>query len=194
MGNNNDFEIKITKNGDIYRVEISDDLLIKEFVGKIKSDNKYQILTLISSNVLWNSIIQKIDKGVYYVMSKDNKIFNIAFADNGLKIDERISLDEDIITGKKNIVEEKIITLDFENMNYYYFSGKHDSNGSTYYGKYYSKKKTSHIQEFYFSAEECYDEISKIIFDLNDYGISDVIDMEMIDKYVLLEIDKRRKK
>ena len=194
MGNNNDFEIKITKNGDIYRVEISDDLLIKEFVEKIKSDDKYQILTLISSNVLWNSIIQKIDKGVYYVMSKDNKIFNIAFADNGLKIDERISLDEDIITGKKNIVEEKIITLDFENMNYYYFSGKHDSNGSTYYGKYYSKKKTSHIQEFYFSAEECYDEISKIIFDLNDYGISDVIDMEMIDKYVLLEIDKRRKK
>ena len=194
MGNNNDFEIKITKNGDIYKVEISDDLLIKEFVEKIKSDDKYQILTLISSNVLWNSVIQKIDKGVYYVMSKDNKIFNIAFADNGLKIDERISLDEDIITGKKNIVEEKIITLDFENMNYYYFSGKHDSNGSTYYGKYYSKKKTSHIQEFYFSAEECYDEISKIIFDLNDYGISDVIDMEMIDKYVLLEIDKRRKK
>ena len=194
MGNNNDFEIKITKNGDIYKVEISDDLLIKEFVEKIKSDDKYQILTLISSNVLWNSVIQKIDKGVYYVMSKDNKIFNIAFADNGLKIDERISLDEDIITGKKNIVEEKIITLDFESMNYYYFSGKHDSNGSTYYGKYYSKKKTSHIQEFYFSAEECYDEISKIIFDLNDYGISDVIDMEMIDKYVLLEIDKRRKK
>lgn len=108
---------------------------------KIKSSEEYSILDLVSNSVLWNSTRQKVNKGIYYVITIDNRIYNILFTDEEIVINERIKILVDEQTQKENITRERDITFNINKNEYYYFSAKHDITGDTFYTKYYSKNK-----------------------------------------------------
>ncbi len=80
---------------------------------------------------------QKVNKGIYYVILIDNRIYNILFTDDKLQIDERISPINDEYANKENITQERVITYLPTQNKYRYYSAKHESNGNTYYTKYY---------------------------------------------------------
>lgn len=191
----NDFEITISSDNNIFKIEISNYISIDDYIKKMKSNDKFHILNLLCNCVLWNSTKQKINKGTYYVISIDNRLFNILFTDDELIIDERTKIDFDEQTQKENITGEKVITFEINKNEYHYFEAKHDKTGDTFYTRYYDKNRLFSMGILDLSLQETYDEISSVIGNLESIkGIENIIDTNMLKKQILEDLDKLRNK
>ena len=107
----NDVDITISKDGNILKIEISNYISIEDYVKKMESSDKYSVLDLLCNCVLWGHRRQKINKGIYYVIVVDNRLYNILFADKKIIIDERTNIELDEQTQKENITQERVITF-----------------------------------------------------------------------------------
>lgn len=180
-----DIEIILVKLGNIYRMKISDYITINEYCERIKLIDTYGIADTINMNDLWNSSEQKVNKGLYYVIKNDDKLYVIRIDNNIIKIDESFKIGD--------ITEERIIELDINDNKYHYFSAKHDKNGSTFYTKYYSNSQYD-LGDLLFTSEEAYEEISTIVSNLEDSEeIQNIINTDLIKTHILNDITRKNK-
>lgn len=187
----NNFEITISNENNIYKIEISDYITISDYINKMKSSEKYDILYFICNSVSWNNKKQKINKGTYYVIKNDNSIYNILFTDEKIKINERIKIELDEQTKKENITQERSISFNINNNEYNYFSAKHDKNGDTFYTRYYDKNRLYSFLEL--SEKETYDEINLTIYNLERIeGIENILDINMLKINILENLSQRK--
>lgn len=188
-----EIDIKVSKKDNIFKIEISDYISIINFSDKRNSSDDYNILDMLCNCVLWNSDKQKVNKGTYYVIIIDNRIYNILFTDDKVKIDERIKKEIDEPTQKKNIIQERVITYNINKNEYHYYSAKHESNGNTYYIKYYTKNRAYNLGKLDLTEEETYDEIKSVIYNLeNIKGIETILDIEVLKENVLNNLKKQK--
>lgn len=185
------FDISISSQNNIYKIEISDYISIGDYIKKMKSSDEFHILDLICNCVLWNSTNQKVNKGTYYVISIANRIYNILFTDEKIKIDERTKIEIDEQAQKDNITEERVITYDINKNKYRYFSAKHDKTGDTYYTRYYDKNRLYSLGVLDLSEEETYDEVNSVIYNLESIeGITNILDIELLKEHILKDLSK----
>ena len=182
-------DIKISKENNIYKIKINDYISIIDFVDKKNSSDEYKILDLLCNCVLWNNGMQKVNKGIYYIINKDNSLYNILFNDEKVKIDERTKVELDELTQKENITQERVITYNKNKDEYYYYSAKHEANGNTYYTKYYNKNRSFKFGELELTEEETYDEINSVVCNIeNIEGIQNILDVDLLKKYILKDL------
>ena len=192
---NSNFEITISSENNIYKIEISDYISIFDFVDKKNSSDEYSILDLLCICVLWNNKKQKVNKGTYYVITVDNRIYNILFTYEKIKIDEQFQIELDEQTQKANITQERAISFNINKNEYHYFSAKHDKTGNTFYTRYYNKNKLYNLGALDLSEEETYDEISSIIHNLESIeGIETILDINLLKINILENLNKNLKK
>lgn len=185
----NTVDINVSNNGNLFKIEISDFASITYYVEKKNSNNKFRILDKISNSVLWNGSKQKVNKGIYYVITCDNRLYNILINDNKIVIDERTKKEIDEQTGKENVTEERVITINTNKDEYHYFSAKHEKNRNTYYTKYYSKNRTYSLGALDLSKEETYQEISSIIYNIeNIKELESVINIQLLKEFILTDL------
>lgn len=181
--------INITQEGNIYKIEFSDYISFEDFDKLIKLNTDYNILDLICLTVSWNSNEKKANKGIYYVISFDNYLYNIFINNNKVIIDERKKIDFDEIVQKENITRERVITYYFNENTYHYYCAKHDSNRDTYSSKYYNKNRKYSMGALDLSDDEAYKEISSVISNLeNIEDIENIIDLDLLKNCVLNDI------
>ena len=186
-----EIDIKISKYDNIYKIEIDDYISIDDYIKKMESSDKYRILDFLCNGVIWNSNKQKVNKGTYYVITINNRIYNILFADEKIEIDERTKKEIDEQTRKENITEERLITFDSNKNEYNYFSAKHDKTGDTYYTRYYYKNRLLNLGELDLTEEETYEEIYLVISNLETInGITNILDIELLKEYILKDLNK----
>lgn len=189
----NNFYINITKLSGIVKIEISDYISITDLVDKIKSSNEYQVLDLLCNCVLWDSHKQKVNKGIYYVITIDNRIYNILINDEKIIIDERTQIRLDKESQKENITEERVITIELKERKYHYFSAKHSQNGSTYYTKYYDKNIINGLENLELSGEETFNEINLVFNNIEEIeGINNILDIELLKIHILEDLKQNR--
>lgn len=187
----NKININISSKDNISKIEISDYISIGDYVKKMESSDEYSILDLIYNSVLWNSDKQKVNKGTYYVITIDNRLYNILFTDEKIKIDERTKVELDEQTQKENITQERLITFSLNKNEYHYFSAKHDKTGDTYYTRYYSKNRLFSLGKLDLTEEETYDEVNSVIYNLEGIeGIEGIVDIDLLKEYILKDLDK----
>ena len=173
-----DVDIIVSKENNFYKVEIADYVTIGYYVKKMRSSDEYKILDSICNCVLWCSGKQKVYKGIYYVIKNDNYIYNILFTDEKIEIDERINLKLDEDSLKENITRERVITYYPNKEEYHYYTAKHESNGNTYYTKYYNKDRKWSLGSLDLTEEETFDEVSSVINNLENIdGINTILDI-----------------
>ena len=141
---------------------------------------------MLCNCVLWNSDKQKVNKGTYYVIIIDNRIYNILFTDDKVKIDERTNKEIDEQTKKENIIQERVITYNINENKYHYYSAKHESDGNTYYTKYFNKNRIYSLGKLDLTEQEAYEEIKSVIYNLeNIKGIETILNIELLKERVL---------
>ena len=183
-------EIIVSKVGDFSKIEIGDYITIGDYVKKMRSSEEYCILNSICNCVLWNGNKQKVNKGTYYVLFKDNCIYNFLFNDEKIEIDERMKIAKD--KDKENITQERVITLYLNQDDYHYFSAKHEANGNTYYTKYYNKIRRFSMGTLDLTEEETYDEISEVVNNLeNITEIENIVDLDLIKESILKDLKEK---
>lgn len=186
-----EIDIKISKQDNISKIEISDYISIIDFENKKNSSDEYRILDLLYNCVLWNGRKQQVNKGIYYVIIIDNRIYNILFTDDKIKIDERTKKEIDEQTQKENIIQERLITYSVSKNEYRYYSAKHESNGNTYYTKYYNKNRTYSFGALDLTEEETYHEVNSVIYNLECIeGIETILDVELLKEHILKDLGK----
>ncbi|MBP3635623.1 MAG: hypothetical protein J6J17_04150 [Bacilli bacterium] len=174
------FDITIAKENNIYKMEISDYISIVDYVERTDLIDEFGVTDMISNGVLWNSKKQKVNKGIYYVLIVDGRLYNIFINGNDLAIDERTKIND--------ITEERIIYFNTITSDYHYFSAKHDKTGSTFYTKYYSKNGFD-FGKLKFSKEEAYEEINNVISNLESIEkIICLIDIDLLKTGILNDI------
>ena len=184
-------EIIVSSQNNITKIEIPDYVCIGDFVDKKNYGEEYKILDLLCNCVLWNSDKQKVNKGIYYVIIIDNRIYNILFTDEKIQIDERINPIFDEITNKENITQERVITYLPNQNKYRYYSAKHESDGNTYYTKYYNKNREYSLGTLDLTEEETYEEVKSVIFNLEIInGIETILDIELLKEQILNDLSK----
>jgi len=189
LNEKSNFDINITNENEFLKIEISDCVLLLDFDDKVKSSEEYNVLDLLCNSVLWNSKKQKVNKGTYYVIKVDNRLYNFLFTDEELVIDERINKELDEETGKENIVQESVIRFNINKNKYHYYNAKHESNGNTYYTKYYNKFREYSLGTLDLSEEEAYEKIKNIISNLEEITeINKIINIDLLKKYILDDI------
>lgn len=185
----NAIDINVSNNGNLFKIEISDFVSITDYVEKKNSSNKYSILSKISNSVLWNGSKQKVNKGIYYVITCDNRLYNILINNDKIVIDERTKKEKDEQTGNNNITEERVITIKINNNEYHYFSAKHEENGNTYYTKYYNKNRNYSLGALDLSKEETYQEVSSIIYNIeNIKELENIINIQLLKESILHDL------
>jgi len=186
-----EIDIKVSKQNNIFKIEISDYMSIGDYLDKIKSSDEYSILDLVCLSVLWNSGKQKVNKGIYYVINVDNCLYNILFTDEKIYVDERTKKEIDEQTKMKNITQERLITLYTNKNEYHYFSAKHEENRNTYYTRYYSKNRMYSLGALDLTEEETYEEVRAVIYNLeNIEGIETILDVDLLKEHVLNDLTK----
>lgn len=185
------FDITITKQDNIYKLEISDFISAIDYMDRMKKIDEYGLLNILGNSVLWNSNKQKINKGTYFIIQTDNELYNILITNENIEIDERIKKELDEETGKESITAEKNLALNINDCEYRYCSFRHDKTGSTYHTRYYNKNRAYSLGALDLSIEESFEEINILINNLEKIeGIKNIIDINLIKKYVLDDITK----
>jgi hypothetical protein len=188
-----EIDIKISKQDNIFKIEISDYISIGDYVNKTESSEEYGILDLICLSVLWNSNKQMVNKGIYYVITSDNRLYNILFTDDKIYIDERTKKEIDEQTQKKNITQERLITYNIDKNQYNYYSAKHEENRNTYYIKYYNKNRSYSLGALDLTEEETYEEVKSVISNLESIkGIETILCVELLKEHVLNDLTKTK--
>lgn len=191
-------DIILEKQDSFYKIEIKDYISIGDYVNKTKSSEEYNILDMICLAVLWNSDKQKVNKGIYYVITIDNRIYNILFTEDTIEVDERTKIEIEEQTQKENITQERVITFYTNTNEYSYYSAKHEENGNTYYTKYYNKNRNFSFGMLDLSDEEACEEINSVISNLEVINnITSILNIELLKEYILKDLDtssKTRKK
>jgi len=186
-----EIDIKVSKQGNIYKIEISDYISIIDFVDKKNSSDEYKVLDLLCNYVLWNGSKQKVNKGTYYVINTSNCLYNILFTDDTIDIEERIKIELDEQTQKENIIEERLITFNIDEEKYRYYTAKHEQNRNTYYTKYYDKNRTYSLGALDLSEEEALSEIKEVFYNLEGIeGINNILDIELLKSYIADDLRK----
>lgn len=186
-----EIDIKVSKQGNIYKIEITDYISIIDFVDKKNSSDEYKVLDLLCNYVLWNGSKQKVNKGTYYVINTSNCLYNILFTDDTIDIEERIKIELDEQTQKENIIQDRAITFKFNKGQYNYFSAKHESDGNTYYTRYYNKNRALKFGNLDLTEEETYEEVKSVISNLESIeGIETILDVELLKEHVLNDLHK----
>ena len=187
----NRFDITISNHNNISKIEISDYIPIEDYVKITKSSDKYHILDSLCNCVLWNSNKQKVNKGTYYVITIDNRIYNILFNGDKIIIDERTKIELDEPTQKENITQERVITININKNEFHYFSAKHDKTGNTFYTRYYNKNRLYSLGALELHEEETYDEVNSVIHNLESIeGIENILDIELLKTNILEYLDE----
>ena len=106
-----DFDITISTENNISKIVISDYISIGDYIKKSESSDEFHLLNLLSNSVLWNNRKQKVNKGIFYVTSTSNRLYNIFFTDKTIKIDERTKIEFDETFQKENVTEEELSPL-----------------------------------------------------------------------------------
>lgn len=190
--------IKISKQDNIFKIEISDYISISDFIDKKMSSDEYRKLDLLCTCILWNGRKQRINKGTYYILNSTSCLYNILFTDEVIDIVERKNIELDDQTQKENVIQDRVITFKVRENEFDYYSAKHDEIGNTYYTRYYSKNKAIGLNIFDLDEKEVYDEVKSIISNLETIkGIENILDVEVLKEYVLKDLNKnllKRKK
>lgn len=187
----NKSHITISVQNKISKIEINDYISMEDYEKIMKSSEEYYILELLCNCVLWNSNKQRVNKGTYYVIIVDNRIYNILFTGDKIKIDERTKIQLDEQTQKKNITQERAITLNINKNEYRYYSAKHDKTGNTFYIKYYNKNRLYSLGTLDLNKEEAYEEINSVIHNLeNIEGIKNILNIPFLKTNILEDLGK----
>ena len=169
--------ITILENNGLVKVEISDYIDISNYMKKMKLIDTLNIDNKLSTNIMWNSSKQCINKGIYYVFCHNERLYNILIDKNIIKIDERINIEKE--------TQEKIFEIDLKNLNYHYFSYVHDQYGSTYQTRYYSKNKPILIN-LALSNNEFINDLNSILSNLEIFKyIDSILDINNIKYHIL---------
>jgi len=175
------FNINIDKIDDVLKMEISDYITITDYFEKMKEIDKYNLLDLVCNSVLWNSRKQLVNKGTYYILSYNGRLYNIILNEEGLKLDERVKIDD--------ITEEKVIRINVNN-DYSFSSLKHDKTGSTFYTKFYDTNPIK-MGNLELSESEAYKQIELLIKNLKeDERICSIFNVEQLEN-ILKDIEKK---
>lgn len=184
-------DITVSTQDNISKIEISDYISIGVYVEKIKSMDEYNILDLLCNCVLWNNFKQKVNKGIYYVITIDKCIYNILFTNEQIIIDERINKELDEQTQKENIIQERVIRYNINKSKYHYYSAKHESNRNTYYTKYYDRNREYSLGLLDLTDDEAYEEIGSVIYNLEHIkGIEKILDIDLLKENILNDLSK----
>lgn len=184
-------KIIVSSQNNITKIEIPDYVCIGDFVDKKNYGEEYKILDLLCNCVLWNSDKQKVNKGIYYVIILENRIYNILFTDDKIQIDERIKPIFDEVTNKENITQERVITYLPNQNKYRYYSAKHESDGNTYYTKYYNKNREYSLGTLDLTEEETFNEVASVISNLETIpSIETILDIELLKEQILKNLKK----
>lgn len=184
-------EIIVSNQNNITKIEIPDYVCIGDFVDKKNYGEEYKILDLLCNCVLWNSDKQKVNKGIYYVIIIENRIYNILFTDDKIQIDERIKPIFDEVTNKEDITQERVITYLPNQNKYRYYSAKHESDGNTYYTKYYNKNREYSLGTLDLTEEETFNEVASVISNLETIpSIETILDIELLKEQILKDLKK----
>ncbi len=187
----NKSHITISVQNKISKIEINDYISMEDYEKIMKSSEEYHILELLCNCVLWNSNKQRVNKGTYYVIIVDNRIYNILFTGDKIKIDERTKIQLDEQTQKENITQERAITLNINKNEYRYYSAKHDKTGNTFYIKYYNKNRLYSLGTLDLNKEEAYEEINSVIHNLeNIEGIKNILNIPFLKTNILEDLGK----
>ena len=187
----NKSHITISVQNKISKIEINDYISMEDYEKIMKSSEEYHILELLCNCVLWNSNKQRVNKGTYYVIIVDNRIYNILFTGDKIKIDERTKIQLDEQTQKENITQERAITLNINKNEYRYYSAKHDKTGNTFYIKYYNKNRLYSLGTLDLNKEEAYEEINSVIYNLeNIEGIKNILNIPFLKTNILEDLGK----
>ena len=187
----NKSHITVSVQNKISKIEINDYISMEDYEKIMKSSEEYHILELLCNCVLWNSNKQRVNKGTYYVIIVDNRIYNILFTGDKIKIDERTKIQLDEQTQKENITQERAITLNINKNEYRYYSAKHDKTGNTFYIKYYNKNRLYSLGTLDLNKEEAYEEINSVIHNLeNIEGIKNILNIPFLKTNILEDLGK----
>lgn len=165
------FDILLSQKDKFFKMEISDYITIVDFDERMREIDNFGIEPMISNSVMWNSSKQRVNKGTYYIIEVDNRLYNILISDGCLMIVERTKINE--------ITEERIIRL--ENTDYWCTFFKHDATGNTFYTRYYNTCGFS-LGALNLTTEETIETFKPVIENLRNIpGIEDIIDLDTID-------------
>lgn len=174
------FNIDITKENNIFKIKVSDYISITDYTERMKLVDSYNLVNLISNSVLWNSNKRLINKGIYYILMSNDKLYNILICGDELTIDERIKKDA--------VTEERIINFNKSNNDYKYCSSKNDKTGSNCYLKFYSKNDDV-AEGLRLSHDETFKDIYSIISNLEKIQeIYNIFDIYILKDYVLKDL------
>ena len=170
------FEINITNDNNIYKIEISDYISMQDYCDRMDLIDKDKIGDLIFASVFYNSETSGPKSGTYFVFCKDNRIYNILINESEIKVAERTLLGEE--------KEEKIISFPIDCSDYHYFRCKHDKMGSSYATRYFSKNGTL-MPKLELTREEFVDDITAIIGRIKEIdGIENIYDVNIISDVI----------
>lgn len=174
------FEILLSQENKFFKMEISDYISIVDYEERMKKIDNFGLESMISASVLWNSKRQKVNKGTYFVIKINNRLYNILISDGNLIIDERTNIEQ--------IIEERIIRL--ENNNYWCTFFKHDIAGNTFYTRYYNTCDFS-LGTLDLTKEETIEILGSVIDNLRNIdGIDDIIDLSIFEQNSKKELKK----
>lgn len=177
---NPSFEILLSQENKFFKLEISDYISSVDYGERMKKIDNFGLESMISASVLWNSKRQKINKGTYFVITIDNRLYNILISDGNLIIDERTNIEQ--------IIEERIIRL--ENNNYWCTFFKHDITGNTFYTRYYNTCGFS-LGTLDLTKEETIEVFGSVIENLRNIdGIDGIIDLSIFEQNSKKEVKK----
>lgn len=123
-------DMHISKDNQLIELYISDYISYSEFTDRLDEIDVLGVGNLIPTCVLWNQEYMKVNKGHYFLASKNLKNYTV-FINEELVIIDEFSYEE-------HYNKEKIIKVELQTGKYYYTFFKHDSFGSTYIEKIFS--------------------------------------------------------
>lgn len=177
-----EFTLTTSKEDNIYKVEISDYIKIMNYVKRFKENDPYNLYDSISNNILWNSDKQRANKGTYFVIYEENRLYNILFQDDKIEIDERTRYEN-------GYTDEKILKYYPETKMYKYCILKHDAHGSTYLVKFYDKKEIE-TKFFRYPYEDAYKDITDLMANLQTIpNIDRVLNINMFLEDVVRDME-----
>lgn len=179
------FKIVLSNEADFFKMKISDYISIADYVERMQEIDNLGIEALVCTAVLWNSSKQKVNRGIYYILPVENRLYNILIRDDYCIIDERIKIND--------ITEEKILSFNSENTDYGYTFHKHDQTGDTFYTRYYNKRGYS-FGKLDLSTEEFLESINLLVSNLeNIREIESIINLELLRKTIINNPEKTKK-